>query len=68
MTDHGIPPELIYNWDHTGLNYVPVSNLKMEVSGSKKVPIVGFDEKRQITAVFASTSLKLFPGVFQVAV
>lgn len=39
----------------------------MEVAGSKKVPIVGLDDKRQITAVFAGTSLKLFPVVFQVA-
>ena len=41
VTDHCIPPELIYNWDHTGLNYVVVSNWTMEVSGAKKVPIVG---------------------------
>ena len=48
-----IPPEVIYNWDHTGINYVPVSNWTMEVEGSKKVPIVGLDDKRQITVVFA---------------
>ena len=30
VTDHGTPPELIYKWDHSGLNYVPVSNWTME--------------------------------------
>ena len=59
MTDHGIPPKLIYNRVHTVSNYVPVSNWAMEVSGSKKVPFVGLDDKRQITAIFAGTS-KLF--------
>ena len=44
---------MIYNWDHTGINYVTVSNWTMEVEGSKKVPIVGLDDKRQITVVFA---------------
>ena len=24
-----IPPQLIMNWDHTGLNYIPVSNWTM---------------------------------------
>ena len=38
------------------------------MSGSEKVPIVGLGDQRQITAVFAGTSLKLFPVVFQVAV
>ncbi|KAJ8303802.1 hypothetical protein KUTeg_018725 [Tegillarca granosa] len=51
VNEHNIPPDLIYNWDHTGLNYLPVSNWTMEVEGSKKIPIVGLDDKRQITAV-----------------
>lgn len=53
MSEFDIPPELIYNWDHTGINYVPVSNWTMEIEGSKKVPIVGLDDKCQITVVFA---------------
>ena len=40
----------------------------MEVSGSKKVPIDCLDDKRQMTAVFAGISLKLFQVVFKVAV
>ena len=68
VTVPSIPPELINNWGHTGFNYVPVSNWTTEVSGSNTVPIVDLDDKRQITVVFAGTSLKLFQVVFQVAV
>ena len=50
-----VPPELVINWDHTGLNYVPVSNWTMAAEGSKRVEIAGVDDKRQITAVFAGT-------------
>ena len=44
------PADLIINWDHTGLKYVPVSNWTMEVKGAKRVEIVGSDDKRQLTA------------------
>ena len=47
-----IPLDLIINWDQTGVNYVPVSSLTMEVEGFKRVELVGKDDKRQITAVF----------------
>lgn len=57
VSEFDIPPERIYNWDHTGINYVPVSNWTMEVEGSKKVPIVGLDDKRQITVVFPGNFL-----------
>ena len=50
-----IPEYLIINWDHTGLNYVPVSNWTMAEEGSKRVEIVGLDDKHQITAVFGCT-------------
>ena len=50
-----IPEELVINWDHTGLNYVPVSNWTMEREGAKRVEIGGINDKRQITAVFAGT-------------
>jgi hypothetical protein len=63
-----IPPEVIYNWDHTGTNYVPVSNWTMEVEGSKKVPIVGLDDKRQITVVFAGFFWVIFNTLFLISV
>ena len=48
-----VPPELIINWDQTGLNYVPVSSWTMAEEGSKRVEIDGKDDECQITAVFA---------------
>ena len=48
-----VPQALIINWDHTGLNYVLVSNWTMAEFGSKRVEIVGLDDIRQISTVFA---------------
>lgn len=50
-----IPHELIINWDQTAIHYVPVGSWTMEKEGSKRVEIVGVDDKRQITAVFAGS-------------
>ena len=50
-----IPQKLVINWDHTGINYVPVSNWTMAKKESKRVEIVGLGDKRQITAVFGCT-------------
>lgn len=59
MTEYDIPSDLIINWDHAGLNIVPVSNWTMASEGSKRVEIAGLGDKRQITAVFSGT-LSLF--------
>ena len=48
-----VAPELIINWDQTGLSYVPVSQWTMEEEGAKQVEIDGKDDKRQITPIFA---------------
>ena len=50
-----IPPTLIINWDQTGIHYVPVSSWTMEKAGSKRIELVGIDDKQQLTAVFAGT-------------
>lgn len=50
-----IPSQLIINWDQTGINYVPVSQWTMEKKGCKKVEVIGLNDKRQITAVFAGS-------------
>ena len=50
-----IPPELVFNWDQTGISIVPGSSWTMEVKGSKRVEIVDMDDKRQITALFCCT-------------
>ena len=47
-----IPTDLIINWDHTGIKYVPVGNWTLAKEGSEGVDIVGLDDKRQLTAVF----------------
>ena len=48
-----VPDDLIINWDHTGINYVPTSNWTMAEEGSNRVEIVGLGDKRQITVVLS---------------
>ena len=55
-----IPIEMIFNWDQTGLNVVPVSSWTMASKGSKRVEIRGITDKRQITGVFCGTILGEF--------
>ena len=50
-----IPKELIINWDHTGISYIPVSSWTMEKEGATRVEVAGVNDKRQLTAVFANT-------------
>ena len=50
-----IPKAPVINWDHTGIQYMPVSSWTMAAEGSKRVEIAGINDKRQITAVFANT-------------
>lgn len=47
----GIPPELILNWDQTGIKIVPSNNWTMDRQGAKRVEIGGANDKRLITAV-----------------
>ena len=50
-----IPPDLVFNWDQTGISIVPGSTWTMEDKGSKRIEIVGISDKRQITALFCGT-------------
>ncbi len=50
-----IPPELILNWDQTGIHLVPASRWTMDLEGSKRVEVSGVNDKRQITAVFCGS-------------
>ena len=50
-----IPPEMILNWDQTGLNLIPSSSWTMEQRGAQRVEITGLNDKRMITAVFCGT-------------
>lgn len=50
-----IPKELIFNWDQTGLQFVPTGQWTMNRAKEKVIPIASSDDKRQITAVLATT-------------
>ena len=50
-----IPAQLVINFDQTGLNIVPTSDWTMAAEGSKRVEVIGKDDKRQLTAVLAGT-------------
>ena len=65
VVDGKIPPELVINWDQTGVNVVPASQWTQAEKGSSRVEIAGVGDKRQITVTVAGTlSGKLLP--FQV--
>ena len=57
VTMEEIPPDLILNWDQTGIKIVPCSTWTMERQGAKRVQMVGVNDKRQITAIFCGTLL-----------
>ena len=50
-----MPPELVINWDHTGISFVPGSSWTMQLKGSKQVEIVGITDKHQIDAVLCGS-------------
>ena len=50
-----IPPQLVINWNQTGISLVPGSAWTMDLKGSKRVEIVGIDDERQFTAVFCGS-------------
>ena len=50
-----IPPELILNFDQTGVKIVPSSTWTMDREGSRRVEVVGIGDKRMNTAVFCGS-------------
>ena len=50
-----VPDDMILNWDQTAIKYIPVSNWTMVTEGSKRIELIGQDDKRQITTTFAGT-------------
>ena len=56
VKSHSIPLELLFNWDQTGVKLVPVSSWTMAESGSKQIPVIGLEDKREITVVLAATA------------
>ena len=65
---NSIPQDLIVNWDQTGSKLVPVSEWTMEKEGTKQVPVVGKDDKREVTILLsiAATGDLLPPQVIHV--
>lgn len=55
VSEFNPPDELIINIDQTGVPIVPVGDYTLEEEGAKQVPIVGKDDKRQITVVLGET-------------
>ncbi len=50
-----VPPQLIINFDQTNAKYVPVSEWTLAKEGSKQVPIIGLEDKREMTVLLACT-------------
>ena len=55
-----IPPELVLNWDQTGIKLVPASSWTMHNKGSRRVELVGLNDKKQITTVFCGSLVGAF--------
>lgn len=65
---HNIPPALVVNLDQSAMQLLPMRETTRKGAGSMDVPLVGIDDKRQITAVFqvAATGAMLPPQlIFQ---
>ena len=50
-----VPGDMILNWDRTAIKYIPVSNWTVAIEGSKRIELIGYDDKGQIIATFAGT-------------
>ena len=55
VTVEDIPPELILNWDQTGIKIVPSATWMMARQDEERVEMIGVNDERQITAVFCGT-------------
>lgn len=55
VTMEETPPELILNWDQTGIKFVPYLPWTMERQVAKRVEMVGISDKCQITALFCGS-------------
>lgn len=57
VTMEEIFPDIVLNWDQTGIKFVPSSGWTMERRGEKRVEMVGVNNKRPITAVFCGSAV-----------
>ena len=54
--DLSTPTATTFNWDQTGIKLVPVSSRTMAKSATKQIPVVGVEDKREITVLLAATA------------
>ena len=52
-----IRPELVLNWDQTGIHLIPAAEWMMDQLRSQRVEICGVSDKRQVTAVFCGSAI-----------
>ena len=50
-----VPPELVLNWDQTGIKLAPTTSWTMNEIGARRVELIGLSDKQQITAVFCGS-------------
>ena len=55
VKDGKIPPELVINWDQTGISVVPSFNWTQAEKGTSRIEIAGAGDKCQITVTVAGT-------------
>jgi predicted nucleic acid-binding protein len=55
VKQYSVHPSLIINMDQTGLHLVPSSTRTYAWKASKEVPVIGAEDKRQITCCIASS-------------
>jgi hypothetical protein len=60
VKSNNIPPELVVNFDQTGLHLAPVSKTTYSPKSAKQVVIRFSKDKRQVTAVLAGTASGAF--------
>ncbi|KAG0422625.1 hypothetical protein HPB47_001564 [Ixodes persulcatus] len=53
VRENKIAEDMIINWDQTGYKLVPVSDWTLEEGGSRQISVVGREDKREITVLFA---------------
>ncbi|KAK3252301.1 hypothetical protein CYMTET_38389 [Cymbomonas tetramitiformis] len=60
---YNIPPALIIGFDHSGFQVLPLKSTTWAPSGADVVPLIGLDDKRQITGVIVEALGDNFEGL-----
>ncbi len=60
ITMEEVTPEMILNWDQSGIKLVPSSNWTLEKQGSKRVELTGVNDKDKLLQCFVVQWLETF--------